>query len=497
MWLVAAAEMVAVGVIAFLVRILGVTRQSLWLDEAYSVYVASHRLPQILRFTVSSDAHPPLYYLLLHTWMTLFGPSALAVRWLSLLASVAAVLVTYLVGRVVASHRAALLAATFMALSSFQIWYAQEARMYALTTLATVVALLGLVCALSNRQRGSWPWVVYAGGMLIGMYLDYSAFYVLLAVLAWFWLDGRRRQGVSRPFIVSTGAVLVGYLFWLPSFVGQLRALGGLTAWINSATGTGVLNSLTDFYFNQTNLSEASGTLVAILAIGVSIALTAYALWVPRRSAWYTLLALWVCCPLALGLLSEFFNHPITIARAMMVVQPALLLLLAMAIDRQIAEMAASGFQRVSAVVLGLLLAALVWGNVTAQVTANTTTVKEDWRGAAAIVSTHQQPGDLILFNAYFSQMPFDYYYHQTAQAEQRAVAERGYLLEESLLYADLTPGVQGVQSAAELESYGRVWLIESHVSAPGAPPGLATHFRLVSEQQLTGVTVYLYVKSA
>lgn len=494
--LIVAAELLVVGVVALVVRWLGVTRQSLWLDEAYSIYLSSHRLPQILGFTASSDAHPPLYYVLLHIWMALFGPSALAVRGLSLLASVAAVLMAYAVGRVVGSHRVALLTAVMMGLSSFQVWYAQEARMYALTALTTLVALYGLARAL--RDGRARYWVTFVIGMLIALYLDYSAGYVLLGVIVWFALVGRRRLGVIMPFLASMVALLLGYAPWLPSFVQQLRGVAGLTAWISGSTGTGTVSVLTDFFFNRTNLSEPTGTVVAWLAIGVSLITVAFALWRPRHHAFYPLLALWVGCPLGLGLLTEFYNHPITIARTMMVVQPELLLLLALAIDTQLTSYTPRPGARVGLLVTGLLLAALLVGNIGAQVTANTTTVKEDWRGAASYVAVHQQPGDLLLFNAYYGQMPFDYYYHQQAAGTEQVVAERGYLSQESLLYADLAQGGAGLRTAQELQRYGRVWLIVSHApsSESAAPALLTAHYRLVSEQRFVGVTVLLYLKS-
>ncbi|HZC07742.1 MAG TPA: glycosyltransferase family 39 protein [Ktedonobacterales bacterium] len=490
------AELLVVSVAAIIVRSLGMGRQSLWLDEAYSVYLSSHRLPQILDFTASSDAHPPLYYLLLHIWMALFGPSALAVRELSLLASVAAALMTYFVGRVVGSHRAALLAALMMALSSFQIWYAQEARMYALTTLATLVALYGLTRAL--RDTRARYWTIFVTGMLAALYLDYSAGYVLFGVIVWFVVAGRRRVDIIVPFVASMLAVLIGYLPWLPSFLQQIRGVAGLTAWIGGASGTGLMSVLTDFFFNRSNLSEPSGTLIGWLATGVSLVAVAYALWAPRRHPGYPLLALWVACPLGLGLISEFYNHPITISRTMMVVLPELLLLLALAVDTQLATYAPGVSARIRLLMTGLLLSALLVGNIGAQISANTTTIKEDWHGAASLVASHQQPGDLILFNAYYAQMPFDYYYHQQAASAEHVVVERGYLTEESLLYADFSQGGAGLRTAQELQSYARVWLIISHAPSPGSatPTIMATHYHLVSEQRLVGVTVLLYLKS-
>ncbi len=490
------ADLLILGGVALLVRLIGFTRQSLWLDEAFSVFLASHRYPQIISFTTSSDAHPPLYYLLLHIWMAFFGPSASAVRALSLLMSVAVALLVYLLGRAVASRRVGLLAAAFMALSSFEVWYAQEARMYAFTAFATTLALYGLIRAL--RDRRPVYWAIYAAGMLLGMYLDYSAFYVLLAGIIWFWLIGRHQTEVILPFLAATIAVIVGYLPWLPLMLRQIQAVGGLTAWVADAYGTGLLSTLTDFFFNQTNLSLATGSLMALSLRGFSVLLTAFALFAPRRNAWYPLLAIWVTCPLGLGLITEFFNHPITIARTMMVAQPALLLLLALAVDTQIPRLPATLGESINLAVVGLALLALLAGNVSALVTADTQTIKEDWRGAAALVAAQRQPGDLIAFNSYFTQMPFDYYFHQQAQGMDDAVAERGYVLQESLLYANLAPSGQGIQSASEFERYGRVWLIVSHVPAQGVatPPELMAHYHLIGQRQLVGVTVLLFLKS-
>src|SRR6185312_7363181 len=55
-----------------------------WMDEALSVGISSHSLtsiPHVLRH----DGSPPLYYMLLHIWMSVFGSSETATHWLSLL----------------------------------------------------------------------------------------------------------------------------------------------------------------------------------------------------------------------------------------------------------------------------------------------------------------------------------------------------------------------------------------------------------------------------
>lgn len=56
--------------------------QSIWRDEAFSILAASRPLSFIFQ---NLGIEPPLYYLILHFWMKLFGTSEIAVRSLSFL----------------------------------------------------------------------------------------------------------------------------------------------------------------------------------------------------------------------------------------------------------------------------------------------------------------------------------------------------------------------------------------------------------------------------
>jgi uncharacterized membrane protein len=81
----------------------------------------------------------------------------------------------FVLSRRLAQPRVALLATALMACSAFQVWYAREVRMYALVTLAELIAVYALVPAW--QQGGVGAWVVCSGALLAALYLDYSAFY--------------------------------------------------------------------------------------------------------------------------------------------------------------------------------------------------------------------------------------------------------------------------------------------------------------------------------
>ena len=118
--------------------------QPLWWDEGWSLYFATTDVGAMLNLT-AVDIHPPLYYLLLHLWTLLLGPSPLAVRLLSVLVGTATVPLLYATGRRLLGERGGLLAALLLAISPFHVYYSQEVRMYGLVTLLGVGRFL--LCA--------------------------------------------------------------------------------------------------------------------------------------------------------------------------------------------------------------------------------------------------------------------------------------------------------------------------------------------------------------
>ena len=73
-----------------------IAKSSIWHDEGFSIALAT-RTPLEIWAGSARDVHPPLYYLLLHFWMSLFGTSQLAVRSLSAVAGIAVIPLGYII----------------------------------------------------------------------------------------------------------------------------------------------------------------------------------------------------------------------------------------------------------------------------------------------------------------------------------------------------------------------------------------------------------------
>jgi uncharacterized membrane protein len=133
-------------------RVLLLDSKGMWLDETFSVWLANHSIVDMLQWMVKIDQHPPLYYLLLHYWIALRDDAPYHVRLLSVIFGTVTIPVIYLIGKRLSGAVVGLAAAAFLALSLFNIYFAQETRMYTLLTFNAAVAMYALVRLLTDSR---------------------------------------------------------------------------------------------------------------------------------------------------------------------------------------------------------------------------------------------------------------------------------------------------------------------------------------------------------
>jgi mannosyltransferase len=142
--------------VAAVVRFSTLGHQSYDHDEAATALNVLHPgLSATLQVVIHSERSPPLYYLLAWAWSHLFGTGEIGLRSLSALFGTLTVPAAYLAARELASRRAGLIAAAFVAVNPYLIWYSQEARSYALYVLFSVWALYFFARALRDRRARS------------------------------------------------------------------------------------------------------------------------------------------------------------------------------------------------------------------------------------------------------------------------------------------------------------------------------------------------------
>lgn len=139
--------------------------QSFWRDEAFSFLLAKKDLLQILYLT-AKDFNPPLYYLLLHFWMKVFGSSEIALRSLSLIFFWATVYIAFLFMTNIfkLSQKKTFFYLLFFLINPLLNYYAFEARMY---SMFAFLAILSFYSLLTNQKK------LYFWSTLLGLLTHY------------------------------------------------------------------------------------------------------------------------------------------------------------------------------------------------------------------------------------------------------------------------------------------------------------------------------------
>ncbi len=389
--------------------------QSLWSDEGNSVALAQAGLAEIAART-ALDIHPPLYYWLLHFWICLFGQSEVAVRSLSAVAAVLLVAIIYQVGARLFDRRAGLMAAFIAAVSPFQVYYAQEARMYALLALLGALTVWATVewmevhPSLPGEEgwRKGLPWaLLYILSATAGLYTQYAFPVVLvatnLAALAHLWQTRKQAPAAQRlvGWLAMQAIPLALYLPWLPVAWRQL------TAW--PAPSPADAGNAFAIVWRTLVLGPVSGGPHPLWYLELILVGLLVPAWLRVRVPLPQLLLMLLYVVLPVGLTLILYKP--AYLKFLLVASPGLCLLFGLAatkwhIDKKRASiedwLAAGG------------IALLAWWPLSAYYI-DPSVARDDYRGIARTLEAVAGPGDAILLDAAGQQEVFGYYYRGAA----------------------------------------------------------------------------------
>jgi mannosyltransferase len=201
--------------------------QHYWVDEGLSVGIAGHPLGDIPSL-LKQDGSPPLYYLMLHVWMSWVGNGEVATHEFSLIFALLTIPAAYWFGASLFGRRTGLVCATLAALSTYLTVYAQETRMYAMLTLLAVIVAGAFVETYVRGRRRYLP--VFSVSLAAAMYThNWALFLGLMCGVAFLWCVHEQRT--NRPALWRDGLIGFGvtgllYLPWLPTLVYQAKHTG-------------------------------------------------------------------------------------------------------------------------------------------------------------------------------------------------------------------------------------------------------------------------------
>ncbi|RMH36364.1 MAG: hypothetical protein D6694_13960 [Gammaproteobacteria bacterium] len=146
-----------VFLMALVLRVYHLGSQGLFLDEAWSWDAARLPLGDLFKLPLH-DPHPVFYYLLLKISLWVLPATEAGLRALSAFFSLAAIVVLGAAAVRWWGWDAVFPVVLLAAMSPFDVYYAQEARMYTLLSAVVVLSACLLVFALDDHAEWLFPW---------------------------------------------------------------------------------------------------------------------------------------------------------------------------------------------------------------------------------------------------------------------------------------------------------------------------------------------------
>jgi mannosyltransferase len=341
-------------------RLLGLGREGLWLDELASARAASRESLADVVDEVAADIHPPGWFALLYLWTRVFGDGDVALRVPSALAGIAGIPLVAWAGRAVASEGVGVIAAWLAATAPFLVALDREARSNAAMNGLTVL----LVATLAAGRRWEVRYVL-AGAALLWVHPFAPFVFVFLAT--WVLIDAPVPR--SR-WALATGAVATAFAPWLPTVIAQTRTFAA-DPWYQ-------LPPSDTLGWVWMDLHAGSRSLAALLGA----AAIAGAIAVPRIGALLFAASIGLILTPQVG---SWLAVPVLRDRNVASVVLVVCLAAAAGIDRLPAHARAPA--------AGLLVAL---GGLHAAAEIRAPRIREQWREAAAIVTAGWRDGDAV-----------------------------------------------------------------------------------------------------
>jgi len=382
--------------------------QSLWLDEAINTLaVKNYSFFDLITQYARADFHPPGWFIILWFWTRVFGYSEIAVRVPSVIFGILTVYITYLIGRKLVSIHLGLISALLLAINPLHIYYSQEARMYALATLAVAMNILLFIKILKGERLHL---ILLILSNIFVLASDYIAYFIFPAQLI-FLIILQKREVLKRWGMAFILAIASG-IWWLPTFLGQLDvgsvASANLPAWKFIVGGFDFKTlplTFVKFIIGRISLADK------IIYAAVLLPVCSLFIFLLFRAVKYLdnfnrkLLIIWVIVPLLIATVISTFIPVYNYFRVLFVL-PSFVILIASGL------LSFKGKVRY----VFLIIVVLIEFFCSFIYLLNPVFQREDWKGVVSFLNKEQQ--SIILFESSGTLPSFDYYAQNNLNAK-------------------------------------------------------------------------------
>jgi len=397
----------------FLSKLAFVRHEDIGLDEPFTIYHAQFGFATIIE-QLKNYNNPPLFELILHVWIKLFGISPLSVRMLPLLFASLAPVALYYFGKKFFSIEIAVVSSLLLSFSDLLFYYSHDCRVYSLFLFLSILSMHFFLKIIGEARPKLTSVILFILFTCLLIYAHYFGFFILFfqgIYILLFYSDKWVR------FFVFYGIILLLYLPHLyPLFIRMGDSVTHGT-WIDPPSG---LESLYNMLWSFCNYPFITVGSIGILLFALIKLVYKRDLLRPRENI--SLLLIWFLLPY-FGMFIISYWVPMYISRYLIFALPAFYLLLVICVQYLLKNKSLRYF---------VFFVLVMSFGFTIDPTNNK---KQRMSEAVKIINSKKDPSTLVILCAYDHLPGFAYHYKKEYFS---AIGDkREYALMESLLRVD------------------------------------------------------------
>jgi hypothetical protein len=209
------------GIMLTILMLLLAFDNTFWGDEAFSILLIEKSVPEIITAT-AQDVHPPLYYLILKFFVTLFGHHGWIYHLVSIVPAVLELIFAMTLVRRRFGYKTALIFMLLAVLTKPAMTYNVEVRMYSWANLLVLLNFWYALNLLIRQKKTDWIFFV-----LSGVGAAYTHYYALISVaviyLGVFAVILHRDARRWKACVLCGAVTAAAYLPWLNILLASFR----------------------------------------------------------------------------------------------------------------------------------------------------------------------------------------------------------------------------------------------------------------------------------
>lgn len=471
--------LVSILVIASILRLYNIDFQSLWMDEVYTLNVASpkHSFSTIISEVNLRESFPYLYFFIMNIMFSLFGDTSIVARIPSAIFGIATVWMMYKLGKEAYSKNVGLIAALLFTFNEYAIFHSQDARAYSFCLFFLLLSYYKLIIFLKDDTKKNMIWFAVSAGLLLNVNF-FSVLnvatqgFILLFVL--FSLDKSQRATYFKKLLIIAGIIL---LFFLPNAYKFYLLSQFKSSWIPAPTNDGLTLILKEFISVSELLVFIYGLLFTFFIIKVFNQKHTKSLkeLIDNKLVFnYLLIFSWISFVVVVILLKSYLSSSLYVSRYFISIFPAIILAISIALV-QIKNF----YTRYS--YLALLVLFMAFDLIVVKKFYNTP-IKAQFREASDMVKFYNPNKDVV-----YTSLKYWYDYFLNNHGQKFEVVEK----------TNLTVLVKEMQTnPALLKSF---WIVDGYQDivklSDADQQFLDTHFRLQEKYDGLGAIARHYIK--